>query len=95
MPPTHTDEGVRAAVALRAAYPAVGVLLFSQYVETRFAKQLSRTGSATSTSSSTRSSGSPPAAPPWTPRWSTNCSEPACATTISPGSPGESARSSR
>jgi DNA-binding NarL/FixJ family response regulator len=46
MPPTHTDEGVRAAVALRAAYPAVGVLLFSQYVETRFAKQLLTGGAA-------------------------------------------------
>ncbi|MDV3220748.1 response regulator transcription factor [Intrasporangium sp.] len=40
MPPTHTDEGLRAALALRAAHPDLGVLLFSQYVETRFAAQL-------------------------------------------------------
>jgi DNA-binding NarL/FixJ family response regulator len=46
MPPTHTDEGLRAAVALRAAYPDLGVLLFSQYVETRFAKQLLIGGAA-------------------------------------------------
>ncbi|WP_265521984.1 response regulator transcription factor [Oerskovia flava] len=40
MPPTYTDEGLRAALALRAAYPDLGVLLFSQYVETRFATEL-------------------------------------------------------
>ena len=40
MPPTHTDEGLRAAVALRAAHPDLGVLVFSQYVETRYAAQL-------------------------------------------------------
>jgi DNA-binding NarL/FixJ family response regulator len=40
MPPTHTDEGLRAAVDLRARRPEVGVLLFSQYVETRYAAQL-------------------------------------------------------
>jgi DNA-binding NarL/FixJ family response regulator len=40
MPPTFTDEGLRAALHLRAAHPAMGVLLFSQYVETRFATQL-------------------------------------------------------
>ncbi|GAA3820944.1 response regulator transcription factor [Cellulomonas soli] len=40
MPPTHTDEGLRAALQLRAAHPQVGVLLFSQYVETRFAARL-------------------------------------------------------
>ncbi|MET9834818.1 response regulator transcription factor [Streptomyces sp. NPDC006385] len=34
MPPTHTDEGIRAATALREQHPAVGVLLLSQYVET-------------------------------------------------------------
>ena len=33
MPPTHTDEGVRAAVRLRAEYPDLGVLVLSQYVE--------------------------------------------------------------
>ncbi|RMI03764.1 response regulator transcription factor [Cellulomonas triticagri] len=40
MPPAFTDEGLRAALTLRAAHPALGVLLFSQYVETRYAAQL-------------------------------------------------------
>ena len=40
MPPTHTDEGVRAAVALRAAYPRLGVLVLSQYVEEQYATEL-------------------------------------------------------
>ncbi|MDI3385517.1 response regulator transcription factor [Streptomyces sp. B-S-A8] len=34
MPPTHTDEGLRAAAAIRARHPRTGVLLLSQYVET-------------------------------------------------------------
>jgi DNA-binding NarL/FixJ family response regulator len=40
MPPTHTDEGLRAAITLRAEFPATGVLVFSQYVETRYAARL-------------------------------------------------------
>jgi DNA-binding NarL/FixJ family response regulator len=40
MPPTHTDEGLRAALDLRRDHPGVGVLVFSQYVETRYATQL-------------------------------------------------------
>ena len=40
MPPGFTDEGLRAALTLRADHPRVGVLLFSQYVETRYAAQL-------------------------------------------------------
>jgi DNA-binding NarL/FixJ family response regulator len=40
MPPTHTDEGLRAAQSIRADYPAVGVLVFSQYVEARSATEL-------------------------------------------------------
>ena len=40
MPPTHTDEGVRAAVRLKAARPEVGVLLFSQYAEVGWARAL-------------------------------------------------------
>src|SRR5689334_14421547 len=40
MPPTHTDEGLRAALRLRRDYPGTGVLLFSQYIETRYAAQL-------------------------------------------------------
>jgi DNA-binding NarL/FixJ family response regulator len=46
MPPTHTDEGLRAAVALRRAYPDLGVLLFSQYIERRFATELLAGGAA-------------------------------------------------
>jgi DNA-binding NarL/FixJ family response regulator len=40
MPPTHTDEGLRAAIDLRAAYPGLPVLVFSQYIETRHAARL-------------------------------------------------------
>lgn len=40
MPPTHTDEGVRAAVRLRKDYPQIGVLVLSQYVEERYATEL-------------------------------------------------------
>lgn len=40
MPPSYTDEGLRAAIALRRSHPDVGVLVFSQYVETRYAAEL-------------------------------------------------------
>ncbi|MEV0554848.1 MULTISPECIES: response regulator transcription factor [unclassified Streptomyces] len=40
LPPTQTDEGLRAAVRLRADHPGTGVLIFSQYVETKYAAQL-------------------------------------------------------
>ncbi|MFF0742460.1 response regulator transcription factor [Streptomyces sp. NPDC004111] len=40
MPPTQTDEGLRAAVEIRRTWPDVGVLIFSQYVETRYAAEL-------------------------------------------------------
>jgi DNA-binding NarL/FixJ family response regulator len=40
MPPTHTDEGLRAAHAIRRAHPGVGVLVFSQYIETQSAAEL-------------------------------------------------------
>lgn len=40
MPPTHTDEGIRAAEMLRVTAPEVGVLVFSQYVETSYATRL-------------------------------------------------------
>ncbi|MFD3514461.1 response regulator transcription factor [Streptomyces sp. NPDC058657] len=40
MPPTQTDEGLRAAVEIRRTWPGVGVLIFSQYVETRYAAEL-------------------------------------------------------
>jgi DNA-binding NarL/FixJ family response regulator len=40
MPPTHTDEGLRAAIEMRRTHPETGVLVFSQYVETRYAARL-------------------------------------------------------
>ena len=40
MPPTHTDEGVRVAIALRSEYPDLGIMIFSQYVQTRYAADL-------------------------------------------------------
>jgi DNA-binding NarL/FixJ family response regulator len=40
MPPTHTDEGLVAAQAIRAEYPQVGVLVLSQYVEPSYALRL-------------------------------------------------------
>jgi DNA-binding NarL/FixJ family response regulator len=40
MPPTHTDEGLRAALDLRRDHPGTGVLVFSQYIETRYAARL-------------------------------------------------------
>src|SRR5580692_2222562 len=40
MPPSHTDEGLRAAIAIRRDHPAVGILVFSQYIETRYAADL-------------------------------------------------------
>ncbi|PZF80784.1 response regulator transcription factor [Jiangella anatolica] len=40
MPPTFTDEGLRAALAARAAVPGTGVLVLSQYVEESYAGDL-------------------------------------------------------
>ncbi len=40
MPPTHTDEGLRAAAEIRARQPDVGVLVLSQYVEEGYALDL-------------------------------------------------------
>ena len=40
LPPTHTDEGMRAAQQIRREYPAVAVLVLSQYVELGLAVQL-------------------------------------------------------
>jgi DNA-binding NarL/FixJ family response regulator len=40
MPPGYTDEGLRAAIAIRRDHPGVGVLVFSQYIETRYAADL-------------------------------------------------------
>jgi DNA-binding NarL/FixJ family response regulator len=40
MPPTHTDEGLIAAERIREAHPEVGVLVLSQYLESRYAMRL-------------------------------------------------------
>ncbi|MEV8422613.1 response regulator transcription factor [Streptomyces niveus] len=45
MPPSHTDEGLRAALEIRERWPAVGVLVLSQYVEKRYAGELLSTDS--------------------------------------------------
>ncbi|QES10813.1 DNA-binding response regulator [Streptomyces venezuelae] len=44
MPPTHTDEGLRAAVEIRRRWPGVGVLVLSQYVERPYAAELLAAG---------------------------------------------------
>ena len=44
MPPTHTDEGLRAAVALRRAHPTLAVVALSQYVEQSHAADLLDSG---------------------------------------------------
>ncbi len=46
MPPTHTDEGIRAALVIRSELPDVGVLVLSQYVEERYAGDLLAAGSS-------------------------------------------------
>ncbi|TQM44644.1 response regulator [Pseudonocardia cypriaca] len=40
MPPTHSDEGLRAALVIRNRWPEVAVLVLSQYVEERYATEL-------------------------------------------------------
>ncbi|WP_326692820.1 MULTISPECIES: response regulator transcription factor [unclassified Streptomyces] len=46
MPPTHRDEGLRAAAELRSRHPELGILLFSQYIETSYAHTLLASGPA-------------------------------------------------
>ena len=40
MPPTYTDEGIRAALVIRAQWPQTAILVLSQYVEERYAADL-------------------------------------------------------
>jgi DNA-binding NarL/FixJ family response regulator len=40
MPPTHTDEGIRAALVIRRQHPGIAVMVLSQYVEERYATDL-------------------------------------------------------
>jgi len=44
MPPTHTDEGIRAAKQIRAEHPAIGVVVLSQFVEEAYAYDLLKDG---------------------------------------------------
>jgi DNA-binding NarL/FixJ family response regulator len=44
MPPTHTDEGLRAAKTIRQKWPAIGILVLSQHVNARYAIELLSTG---------------------------------------------------
>lgn len=44
MPPTNTDDGLRAAITLRAERPDLGILVLSQYVEEAYAQELLAAG---------------------------------------------------
>jgi DNA-binding NarL/FixJ family response regulator len=46
MPPTHTDEGLQAAHAIRRDHPNIGVVVLSQYLESTYAMRLLEDGSA-------------------------------------------------
>lgn len=46
MPPTHSDEGIRAAVEIRSTDPGTGILVFSQHVETAWVARLLAGGAA-------------------------------------------------
>lgn len=46
MPPDNTDDGRRAAIAIRGALPGTAVVVLSQYVQRRYAQELLETGSA-------------------------------------------------
>lgn len=45
MPPTHTDEGLRAAKVIRERWPTIGLLVLSQHVNARYALELLSAGS--------------------------------------------------
>jgi DNA-binding NarL/FixJ family response regulator len=46
MPPTHTDEGIRAALTIRGRWPDIAILVLSQYVEERYAADLLSTNTS-------------------------------------------------
>jgi DNA-binding NarL/FixJ family response regulator len=46
MPPTHTDDGLRAALEIRARHPEIGVLVLSQFLEEQYALDLVAAGAA-------------------------------------------------
>ncbi len=67
MPPTHTDEGIRAAVAARAAHPELAVLVLSAYVSRASPPNYSRAVRiAPDTCSRNVSGGSAPSSKPYT-----------------------------
>jgi DNA-binding NarL/FixJ family response regulator len=83
LPPSFTDEGVRAAIEARERVPGTPVLILSQYVEESYAGDLlaseeggvgSRTASPMCASSPSRSSAWPTGARRWTRRSSPSCS---------------------
>ncbi|SDP78546.1 Response regulator receiver domain-containing protein [Streptomyces sp. cf386] len=104
MPPDHTDDGLRAAVALRHEHPTLPVLVLSQYIEQSYAARLLDLGSDTGVGYLlkdrvsavgefvARSPRSPRARRSWTPTWSANSST--AAAIPCNASPHESARSS-
>jgi len=59
MPPGYTDEGLRAAIEIRRHHPATGVLVFSQYIETRYAADLLAATPTTHATHATSAAGSP------------------------------------
>ena len=85
LPPTFTDEGLRAAIEARRQVPGLPVLVLSQYVEQLYARELlaDRSGGVglpaqgpgvqRRARSSTRCARWPAAARRWIPRWSRSC----------------------
>jgi DNA-binding NarL/FixJ family response regulator len=63
MPPSFTDEGLRTAIRLRQSHPSVGILVFSQYVETQYAAELLAGGAAGMATSSRTGSPTSPTSP--------------------------------
>ena len=109
MPPDYTDEGIRAAIAIRREHPGTGVLVFSQYIETRHAAELLSAASSRGAAGIgyllkdrvgdvgefvDALTGWQPAAPPWTPRSSRKSYGPPGAPMTSTLSPPESTTSS-
>ncbi len=64
MPPTHTDEGLRAAKIIRERWPAIGILVLSQHVNTRYASNCSPPGPTASAISSRSESPTSTSCPP-------------------------------
>lgn len=105
MPPTQTDEGIRAAVEARRRQPGSAILILSQYVEERYATDLLAGGArgvgyllkdrvADVAEFLGACAASPRAARSSTPRWSRSCSDVAASTRWA-RSPSASARCSR